>query len=289
MKAIICVGISASGKSTYANEIKKQGYIEINKDELRKQYMEECGEIFSWKTYNFKKYEKTINKRYNLMIENSVNSDIIISDTNLNKTKRDKLIKKLETLGFDVELKVFHISFIEAINRDRFRELSVGINVIAKQYENYCEQFIDQYFPDKSKDKAIIVDVDGTLAINSHRNIFDLTRVNTDTPNMLVVDIIRALKSIEYKIIVVSGREEIAKNDTIDWLFTHLKFKPDECFFRKTGDYRSDDLIKIEFFESFKNNYHIVGAIDDRPKVIMNCWKALGINTLIVGNPFIFF
>lgn len=49
MKAIITVGISGSGKTTWAEQ--QEGFININRDDIRFDYF--CGGVRDWKLYSF--------------------------------------------------------------------------------------------------------------------------------------------------------------------------------------------------------------------------------------------
>lgn len=144
MKAIICIGISGSGKSTFA---KQCGLWEINRDEDR------------WIVSGKKGWNGPDAYKFNSKIENQVTElhnidyewaafegvSIINSDTNLNPKYRQKLIDNLKSLGYEVEIKEFPISFQEACKRDKERGIfSVGEEVLKKQWEAWCKYFADK-------------------------------------------------------------------------------------------------------------------------------------------------
>lgn len=105
MKAIITVGISGSGKTTWAEQ--QEGFININRDDIRFDYF--CGGVRNWKLYDFKKYEKEATRIQKELIEHYAEKglSIIISDTNLKKDRNNQLKQKLESLGYEVEFKFF--------------------------------------------------------------------------------------------------------------------------------------------------------------------------------------
>lgn len=140
MKAVICVGISGSGKTTWANE--EVDGIVINRDDTRWEVSGKRG----WNGSNAYKFDKfwedmvTI-KNYQALKECAENStDVIISDTNLNTKFRNKLIEQCAKLGYEVEIKEFPISFQEACKRDKERGIyAVGEAVLMKQWESWIK------------------------------------------------------------------------------------------------------------------------------------------------------
>lgn len=297
-KAIITIGISASGKSTWAKEFteKNPGFIEINRDFFRKQILKEKGIEFSWDEWSkHKKQEQEVTKRCELLINNCAKDKnvqgIIISDTNLNEKFRTKLIKNLIELRFSIEIKEFPISWEEAIKRDTARENGVGISVISQQFNNWNEYIKRRkYIPFKSLSPAIIVDIDGTLAhINDDnpRSWYEYDKVQHDLVDELIKSLINSLKHYHgYKIIVLSGREDNSYDVTINWLLNNnIEF--DELFMKKTGDFRADVIVKEEiFWKEIAYSYYVMGVIDDRPKVC-RMWRTLGLKTLQVADPYI--
>ena len=154
-KAIVSVGISASGKSTDAakwlaeHEASKmlEGYehaknprMEINRDSIRKSIMENNGQKFSWDKWNWKN-EGAVTKNAEGQLSDAAlhGIDVYISDTNLNPKYRAQTIRRLEDYGYEVEVREFPVTLEEALVRDRKRENSVGEGVIEKQFLEWVE------------------------------------------------------------------------------------------------------------------------------------------------------
>lgn len=142
-KLIITVGISASGKTTWA-EAQKYEYsgnnnLNINRDDIRFKIVQPGAD---WSTYKFsKKNEKRVSEIELMIAEKGLKfeSNIIISNTNLNPKTREFWKKFAEKRGYEFEIKEFPISLEEAIERDSKRENSVGEDVIRKQYKQWLE------------------------------------------------------------------------------------------------------------------------------------------------------
>lgn len=281
MKAIITIGVSASGKTTWAKEyaIKNKNTIITNRDDLRFSLTGAA----SWKEYKFsKKIEDTITElQQTVIMESAIHRlDIIVADTNLNPFYRDRLIEALNNIGYDVEIKEFPIALEEAWKRDSLRCNGVGKDVIYKQYQQWLEyKGRRTYVPDTSLSKAILVDVDGTLAKMGDRGAFEWSKVGVDTVRPIVRQMISAFDDTHI-LIVLSGRDEICRKETMKWLHDN-KIAPDYLYMRKEGDMRKDTIIKEEiFWEHIANAYNVEAVFDDRP-VVVRMWHELKIPNVI--------
>jgi hypothetical protein len=129
-----------------------------------------------------------------------------------------------------------------------------------------------------AKEKAIIVDVDGTLAdMRGVRSPFEWDKVLQDKPHLDVIDLVKDLASLKkYKIIITTGRDGICEQDTVTWL---RKYKD----IRKAGDFRKDNIIKSEIYmDHIRPNYDVKYVIDDRDQVV-DMWRSLGLRVLQVA------
>jgi len=299
MKAIVTVGVSASGKSTWAKSFilqeadKGVSWQQIERDIIRKEILNEKGisSELEWDKWNWK-WEKEVAERADSMLkmaaEHGIN--VIISDTNLNRVRRESLIAKLSDLGYEVEIKSFTVSFEEALKRDAKRKNGVGISVLAHQFEQWYAENIRQYKGSPDKPKAVIVDIDGTLAqMNRGRGPYDWDRVGQDKLDEEVSSIVKALKNTgDWKIVVLSGRDGICRPQTEEWLIHH-GIKYDDFFMRDVGDNRKDSVIKSEiFWRDVAPKYDVKMVFDDRPQVT-RMWRSMGLKVFQVGNPYIEF
>ncbi|MCO6175318.1 hypothetical protein NHF50_09715 [Flavobacterium sp. NRK F10] len=125
--------------------------------------------------------------------------------------------------------------------------------------------------------KAIICDLDGTLALMNGRNPFDAGRCEHDVLNEPVGNLLRNYKKLGYQILLVSGREEQFKPQTLLFLEKHaIAF--DQLLMRKSKDYRKDAIIKTEVYKQYiQDNYFIEFVLDDRNQVVDMWRKELGL------------
>ena len=291
-KVIITVGVSASGKTTWAKE--QQGYIITNRDDLRMSlWGVDENRHLPYGKFGQKFLESLVTKIQYLTIEEAIknNRNIIVSDTNLNKKYREQLIKFCEDLGATVEIKVFDITFEEAYKRSATRKNGVTHDVLVKQFKQFDETFgfYKQTDFSSQKESAIIVDIDGTLAHMVNRTAFEFDKVSTDTWDEDVLKIIKAYLNDGYKLVICSGRDDSCRKETEEWLDQQLEGKY-ILHMRETGDRRSDDIVKHEIYiNNIYPFFNVYAVFDDRPKVV-RMWHRIGIRKVFAcGNQFVEF
>lgn len=297
-KLIILQGLPASGKSTYAKQFVQENtsYIRVCRDDLRRMrgvyWLPEQEELIS-------SWEKETTR---LALKSGYN--VILDATNLNSKYWRSWQHLANDSGAEIEFKRFDVDLDECIRRDKEREDSVGEDVIKKMYKDYVK-LVNNGVPELPKEdslvfekviqddkllKAIIVDLDGTIALNlGKRSPYDFSRVYEDTPNTSVIKIIHRYREGSFgesnEIIFVSGREDSCRDKTIKWLEDKCGFLKPKLFMRKTGDRRKDAIVKKEILDKeIKNKYYIEAVFDDRLSV-SKMWHQIGLTLLKVGDP----
>jgi predicted kinase len=278
-KLLILQGLPASGKSTWAKQMVQKGagdWKRVNKDDLRA--MIHCG-------LDNKGTEGDILVARDALVRAYLAKDksVIIDDTNFNPIHIKMLKAIANEQGATVELKRFDISVDEAISRDRGRDSPVGEKAIRDMYDRYIavgQPAKIQYVPPVDKPSAIICDIDGTLAHMDGRSPYEWQRVDEDSLDHIVAEIVGRYK-LTHQIILVSGRDEESREKTIKWCERHgIVF--DILLMRAAGDMRNDRIVKKEIFESqLKDNYNIHFVLDDRNSVVA-MWRSMGLKVLQV-------
>jgi len=135
-------------------------------------------------------------------------------------------------------------------------------------------------------EKAIIVDLDGTLCDVEHRvhhvrmkpknwQAFNES-MNLDKPYFWCIELIAAMRSRGYKIFFVTGRDEDYRNMTESWLKIHNVIY-DELYMRKSKDYREDSDIKEEIYlNHIEKKTQVLFVVDDRKSVVER-WRKHGL------------
>lgn len=314
-KCYFLIGVPGSGKSTWIKENAHitEGFKLISTDDIIEAH---ASSIDS--TYNavYKEYFGTAESVMNSMVEEYVQHgmDIVWDQTNTTKKSRASKIAKLK----DYEIIAFYFETPENIKgRLAKRELETGKyippyvvdNMIANIEQPSMEEgfaHVQHVFPDNSdvldieqaketmntKNKVIIVDVDGTLADIEHRRHFVTAKPKNwgaffkaqknDKPHTDIVYLVNLLKNDGNTIIIASGRTDDSKDQTTQWLHDHgIQF--DHIFMRRAGDYRSDDIVKFEILQVIIDQFGFpYMAIDDRNQVV-DMWRTNGVRCLQVA------
>lgn len=133
------------------------------------------------------------------------------------------------------------------------------------------------------KYKAIICDIDGTLAHMNGRSPYDPTLYHEDTVDEVVREIVNFYEEQGYWILIVSGRFDTYFSETLTWISKN-EIKWDGLYMRKEGDKREDSIIKREIYEEqIKDKYDVRFVLDDRNRVV-KMWRELGLKCLQVAE-----
>ena len=134
-----------------------------------------------------------------------------------------------------------------------------------------------------TKQKAIMVDVDGTLAdMKGIRGPFEWDKVSLDRPHLDIIKLVQTLSDTGRKIIIMTGRDGVAEQHTKDWLKDH-GVPYDEFFIRPAGNYEKDSIIKSRIYmDHIRDNYDIEFILDDRDQVV-DMWRSIGLRCLQVA------
>ncbi len=140
------------------------------------------------------------------------------------------------------------------------------------------------YRPGDGLPEAVLVDIDGTVALMGGRSPYDMTRVGEDGPNHAVITAVRAMHAFGHRILYCSGRSDDSRATTERWLATHVGVPHEGLFMREIGDTRQDSIVKGEIFErEIRHRYRVTGVFDDRVQVV-KMWRALGLTVFQVAE-----
>lgn len=140
-KVVFTIGVSASGKSTWANQhINNPQVALIERDNIRKFiYTTSYNQPFKWSGWKWN-MENQVDHIQHFVIGNALISTtirtIVISDTNLKAKSINQIITACEVgiCPITYYYKLFDVDMNEAIKRDSNRVHSVGEEVIEKQF-----------------------------------------------------------------------------------------------------------------------------------------------------------
>jgi predicted kinase len=273
-KVILMKGLPGSGKSTLAKKIIAENpemYKRINRDDLRAMFDNGM---------TSQNNEKFVKKVRDLLIVKSLEEgkSVVIDDTNLSETNLRRVSQLVQEYNskFDekveVEVREVNTDLATCIERDALREKPVGEKVIRKMHRQFFKDTPEYRVQNPALPKAIICDLDGTLALMNGRNPFDASKCDEDEINTPVANVLRNYKKLGFQILLVSGREDRYEAPTLRFLEKH-EIEYDVLIMRKTKDSRKDSIIKTEIYnESIKDNYFVEFVLDDRNQVV-DTWR----------------
>jgi len=301
-RLIITRGLPASGKSTAARSWVGEdpaGRARINKDDLRA--------LMHASVWLGDETEKQIvavrDASVTALLKRGI--DVIADDTYLpNRAVKD--LRRLAVLaGAEFEVRdMTNIPLDECLRRNACREDSERVpeDRIRHMYQRYIEgrpyplplgevsDEIEQrgaaaamYVPSTDAPRAVIVDIDGTVALRGARNPYDESRVSEDSPNLPVIEAVRATYMAGYRIVFCSGRTEACRDETEEWISHHVPVFFDALHMREVGDTRKDSVIKAEIFDrEIRDKYNVLAVFDDRKQVV-DMWRGLGLTVFQVA------
>lgn len=297
-KLLATVGIAASGKSTFARELESQGWVRVEKDEIR------LDKRLFPKGYRWPQDESKVVRERDRLIKKALREgkNVVSSDTNLNPQHIRQLMNIAQECDatFSVDNSFLSVPLGTLIERDRQRGqnggVSVGENVIREQFHKYVKKMPTFVEWNDELPPCIISDIDGTLTLGpKKRNAYDWHKVGNDDINLGTSYILDAVAHMNAnldpehrtKVFIFSGRSDICRPETEEWLERH-DVEYDELIMRphaRLGE--KDFVIKREMFEEhIRGKYNVVFILDDRPQVCRMWRDVYGLNVLNVGDPY---
>jgi predicted kinase len=204
-------------------------------------------------------------------------------------------------VGAEFEIKDFtDVDVDTCLERDSGREHSVGSKVILDLYQRFIykkpyplpvPEVKYRYQPyvnahrDTWRGRTIIVDIDGTVAMNDgHRGWYEYDKVADDKYHEDITDLVHILMAngdVGY-LVFLSGRSEDCRDETTAWLDKEFWAEDYELYMRASGDHRDDAIVKYELFDKHLRDRNIWLVLDDRDRVV-KMWRDLGVRCLQVA------
>jgi predicted kinase len=293
-RLLITRGLPASGKTTFAHKL-QPNVVRINRDDLRRM-------LHGQRLYTqWSEGQVTHAQRAAVEALLRAHADVIVDDTNL----RAKTVREWAELaarhGATFEVHDFtDVPLAECIRRDADRDPHdrVGEEAIRRMHARYLAgktlplpvPWVQPggagqiYHADPSLPAAILVDIDGTVALMNGRSPYDWSRVGSDLPNQPVIDAVRAMHAAGNAIVFCSGRDAVCRPETEAWLELYVGVPYEALFMRPEGDSRKDAIVKREIFENeVRHRWRIAGVFDDRQQVV-RMWRTLGLTVFQVAE-----
>ena len=288
-KIIVLQGCPCSGKSTYAQNVKDEHTEVVNLDTIR---MELGGGKFS-----FDNEDKALAIEEKMIRDAITNGqDAMIDATNLNPKKITKWKALAKELDCPIEFKMFYIPFSEAMKRSKARKEAGGLYIDKKTMKGFYLKYFPEQYKDELTDKRVILepnvalpncvicDLDATLALHQGRDPFDWDKIPTDKIDTRLRYLLNRFMSDSISVMFVTGRNNSARQATLDWLNEHLMFNNWNLFTRDNNDFSSgDDYKEKVYHENIEGKYNVICVFEDSNKCVKR-WRELGLLTCQVEN-----
>lgn len=284
-------GLPAAGKTTWAKAwtAEAPGRARVNRDDLRSM-------LYGRARLEWAEEERvTAVQRDTVRALLKAGTDVVCDDMNL----RPKYVREwgrfARANGHDLAVHEFPVTVEESVARDAARGKKVGESAIrgmarflvkgglAPIPKDDDPPAVALYVPDESLPGAWLVDIDGTLALNTGgRSPYDLDRVHEDEPSLAVIEVTRALADAGHAVVFCSGREDSSRALTEAWLLEHVGWNA-PLFMRAADDKRRDSIVKRDLLDEIGRLYAVRGVLDDRNQVV-EMWRAAGLTCLQVAE-----
>ena len=286
----LTIGIPASGKDTWAREICEEfpgKFFVVNRDALRVELFTKTGSIHDYK-YSKHKEQEVTNKQFELAQATlDAGSSVIVSDTNLNVSTRQKWIEFAVENAVPILYKVMETPLHVCIKRNAKRADYVPESVLIRmecKMREYCGKYVHDKSNPEGLPECVIFDIDGTLAdMTGVRGPFDWSKVGEDKLRSHVASYLWMLNKAGFTVIIFSGRDSVCRPETEDWLKRHA-LKYNALYMREEGSQTNDSIVKEEMFDKhIKGKYHVSHIVDDR-KQVCQMWESMGFDVMNVGG-----
>jgi predicted kinase len=294
---IITRGLPGSGKSTNAKAWVAADPVHrarVNRDDLRAQL--HGGQWLGQDTE--RQITAVRDAAITALLKRGV--DVVCDETALPQRAARDLARVARLAGADVDVwDMTDVPVDLCVERDAARPNPVGESVIRDKHARYLagrkhplpwpddqvstDDGSVPYAPVTGTPKAVMVDIDGTTALQVGRSPYDESRVHEDRPNTAVITAVRAMHAAGHAVVFCSGRTEACREATEKWLAEHVAIPYEALYMRAAGDMRKDSVVKAELFDRhIRHMYDVVAVFDDRQQVV-DAWRALGLTVFQVA------
>jgi len=285
LQILILIGAPGSGKSTFARYFLRteENWMRLCRDDFR---------AMQFAAGNLQNQEEgLVADMIDAAIETLLlkRSNVLLDATHCRMSYINHFIERFNSLA-DISFKLFDVDLATLTERCEKRFQTTGKLVPKSAIKKFAEELDElkttfDFTPrpknnrqetvaaqDTGLPKAIICDLDGTLALMRDRNPYNAATCDEDDLNEPVANVLRNFYGNGYQILLVSGREDRFLQQTVRFLEKH-SVSYHQLWMRKANDFRKDAVIKRELFDmEIAGKYFIEFVLDDRNQVV-DMWR----------------
>jgi predicted kinase len=282
---MILIGAPGSGKTTFAKYFirTEENWYRLSRDDFREMNFQD-GALDAHT-------ERLVSEMFDAAIEALLRRkcNILLDATHCRADYLNHFINKYNTQA-DITFRIFEAPVEELIARCDRRYAETGRFVPAGAIKHFVSEletlkksfdFAPRYRTkaenetakqDATLPRAIICDLDGTLAIIGDRDVYDASKADEDALNQPVANILNAFAEKGYAILLVSGRDETFRAPTERFLDKY-KIPYNQLYMRTAKDMRKDAVVKREIFDNeIAGKFFIDFILDDRNQMV-DMWR----------------
>ena len=285
LQILILIGAPGSGKSTFARYFLRteENWTRLCRDDFR---------AMQFSADNLSHKEECLIAE---MIDSAVEtllarrSNVLLDATHCRREYIEHYIERFNSFA-DISFKLFDLDISTLAMRCEKRFQNTGKSIpmpVLKKFTEELETLKKDFdfslrrkiafaapaaVQDAGLPKAVVCDLDGTLALMRNRDPYDATHCDDDDINEPVASVLRNFYDRDYRILLVSGREDRYQSPTVRFLEKH-SISYHHLWMRKTKDFRKDAIIKREIFDAeIAGKYYVEFVLDDRNQVV-EMWR----------------
>jgi predicted kinase len=293
---LVLIGAPGAGKSTFAKYFirTEENWMRLCRDDFR---------MMNFSDSLLPEHEeKLISEMLDAAVETLLHKkcNVLLDATHCRADILNHYIEKFNALA-DISFKVFECDVVELIARCEKRHAETGRHIPEHVVRRFVKalEVLKQTFDlaprplrstsciaekqDENLPKAIICDLDGTLALMGNRDPYDASKSDKDALNEAVASVVKLFAANGYRVLLLSGREEIFREPTLRFL-EKFAIPCQQLWMRSTKDYRKDAVVKREIFDrEIAGKYYVEFVLDDRNQVVEMWRKDLRLNCFQVN------
>lgn len=292
---ILTVGLPGSGKTTLARGWARSApdrIVTVSRDDIRSMVFNQYGIV---------KDEGLVSRLEETQVKELLKAGlvVIVHDMNLRSKYRKRWFEIATKCGATFELHdLTDVPLSVCLERNGLRPKQelVPEKVIIDNYNKFIkgktlETYEDTpvkaseiYSPDFTKPRAIIVDVDGTVALHGDvRDPYDTSKYHLDKPNQPVINLVRREHyDSDVQIVFTTGRHEDFREVTRKWLTDNVGV-PFTLIMRENKNTEDSDEKLMLFDNYIRDHFWVNYCLDDRDRVV-RAWRSIGLTCLQVAE-----
>lgn len=180
--------------------------------------------------------------------------------------------------NYDADLEI-HVSNVNLLKKEVKLFKKENKEIYNKWWKQFERRMLPlEIFNDGGNQKAIICDLDGTLAFAVEHGLHDYSNFEISKP---ILNLIKMYSENDYHLFFITSRNEKNHIQTYEWIKNKTNIFNDRftILMRSKDDLRNDVQVKEDLFLKIPKNYSIDFVLEDKNNVV-EMWRDKGLCVL---------